>query len=101
LHDVDIAEYLWFLLTFYAGPYNSVRATLEGWRSTIRAEVAAEKTYYASAAEKNWACILCSKQVHSITRPAHNFRNQARQQQAEEEERGQRLEKLLTGAAAF
>ncbi len=37
------------LLAFYAGQYNSVRATLEGWGTPIRAEVAAE--YYDSAAE--------------------------------------------------
>jgi hypothetical protein len=53
-----------FLLAFYAGPYNSVRATLEGWRTTIRAEIAAE--YKDST-------------------------NLARQQQAQEEERGQHL----------
>ncbi len=32
-------------LALNAGPYNSVRATLNGWRATIRAEVAAEKMY--------------------------------------------------------
>jgi hypothetical protein len=55
---------LLFLLAFYAGPYNSVRATLEGWRTTIRAEIAAE--YKDST-------------------------NLARQQQAQEAERGQHL----------
>ncbi len=39
--------------------------------------------------------------VHGITNPAHYARNRARQQQAEEEERGQHLEKQLTKAAAF
>ncbi len=39
------------LLAFYAGPYNSVRTTLEGWRSTIRAEVAAENTNDDSTSE--------------------------------------------------
>ncbi len=42
-HDVDI------LLAFYAGQYNTVCVTLEGWRTTIRAEVEAE--YDDSAAE--------------------------------------------------
>ncbi len=93
----------------------SVRATLEGWCSTIRAEVAAEKTYDDSAAEddceiyravntaipQHGVCMLCSAHVHSITNPAHYARNQARQQQAEEAERGQHQEKLLTCAAAF
>ena len=55
---------LLFLLAFYAGPYNSVRATLEGWRTPIRAEIAAE--YKDST-------------------------NLARQQQAQEAERGQHL----------
>jgi hypothetical protein len=55
---------LLFLLAFYAGPYNSVRATLEGWRTTIREEIAAE--YKDST-------------------------NLARQQQAQEAERGQHL----------
>jgi hypothetical protein len=94
---------LLLLLAFYAGPYNSVRATLEGWRSTIRAEIAAEKkdsTTDACAIERppvNTALphdgvrILCSVHVHDITNPAHYARNLARQQQAEEAEKGQHL----------
>ncbi len=39
--------------------------------------------------------------MHGITNPAHYARNQERQQQAEEVERGQHLEKQLTGAAGF
>jgi len=94
---------LLFLLAFYAGPYNSVRATLEGWRTTIRAEIEAEykdSTTDACAMERapvNTALshdgvrILCRAHVHGITNPAHNARNLARQQQAEEAERGQHL----------
>jgi hypothetical protein len=100
---------LLFLLVFYAGQYNSVRATLEGCRTSIRAEVVAE--YNDSAAEDDCeiyrapvntavphhgAHILCSAYVHGITNPAHYARNQARQLQAEEAERGQHLEKQLT-----
>jgi hypothetical protein len=81
---------LLFLLAFYAGPYNSVRATLEGWRTTIRAEVAAEYNDSATddcaieRAQVNTALphddvrILCSAHVHGITNPAHYARNLAR-----------------------
>ncbi len=94
---------LLFLLAFYAGPYNSVRATLEGWRTTIRAEIAAE---YKDSTTDAWAIerapvntalphdgvrILCSAHVHGITNPAHYARNLAGQLQAEEAERGQHL----------
>ena len=97
-----------------AGPYNSVRATLEGWRSAIRAEVAAENANDNSATEEDCEsyrapvvnavfpphgiCTLCSAHVHGITNPALYARNQARQQQAEEAERGQHLEKQLRSA---
>jgi hypothetical protein len=49
----------------------------------------------------NGVRILCSAHVHDITYPAHYAKNQARQQQAEEEERGKHLKKQLTGSAAF
>ncbi len=65
-----------FFFAFYAGPFNSVRATLDGWRAEVIAEVEAENAV-------NYA------------------RNQARQQQAEEAERGQHREKQLAGAAGF
>ncbi len=80
-----------FLLAFYAGQYNSVRATLEGWRTPIRAKVAAEyddsaaegecKIYRApanTAMPHHGVRILCSASVHGITNPAHYARNQAR-----------------------
>ncbi len=99
---------LLFLLAFYAGPYNSVRATLEGWHTTIRAEVAAEyndseieRAPVNTALPPDGVRILCSAHVHGITNPAHYARNQARQQQAEEAERGQHPEKQLTGATGF
>ena len=38
---------------------------------------------------------LCSAPVHGITNPVNYARNQARQQQAEEAERGQHREKQL------
>jgi len=44
---------------------------------------------------------LCSTPVHGITNPVNYARNQARQQQAEEAERGQHREKQLAGAAGF
>ena len=104
-----------FLLAFYAGPFNSVRATLEGWRSEIRAEVAAEnanddsttddcaivRAQVNTAPPHDGVRILCSAHVHGITNPAHYARNLARQQQAEEAERGQHPEKQLTGATGF
>ena len=69
-----------FFSAFYAGPFNSVRATLDGWRAEVIAEVEAE---------------------NAITNPVNYARNQARQQQAEEAERGQHREKQLAGAAGF
>ncbi len=99
-----------------AGPYNSVHATLEGWRSAIRAEVAAENANDDSATEEDCEIyraqvkaaipphgvrIVCSAHVHSITNPGQYARNQACQQQAEEAERGQYLEKQLGSAAAL
>ncbi len=104
-----------FFVAFYAGPYNSVRATLEGWRSAIRAEVAAENANDDSATEEDCEIFrapvnadipphgvrtLCSAHVHGITNPALYARNQARQQQAEEAERAQHLDKQLRSAAA-
>jgi hypothetical protein len=99
---------LLFLLAFYAGPYDSVRATLEGWRTMIRAEIAAEykdsatdacaieRALVNTALPHDSVRILCSAHVRGITNPAHYARNLARQQQAEEAERGQHLEKQLT-----
>jgi hypothetical protein len=104
---------LLFLLALYAGPYKSVRATLVGWSTMIRAEVAAEYNDSATndcaiaRAQVNTALphdgvrILFSAHVHGITNPAHYPRNLVRQQQAEEAERGQHLEKQLTRAAGF
>ncbi len=101
------------LLAFYAGQYDSVRATLEGWRTSIRAEVAAEyndsatndceieRAQVNSALPHDGVRILCSVHVHGITNPAHYARNQARQQQAEEAEKEQHLEKQLTEAAGI
>jgi hypothetical protein len=45
--------------------------------------------------------ILCSAYVHGTNNPAHYARNLARQQQAEEAERGQHLEKQLICAIGF
>jgi hypothetical protein len=92
-----------FLLSFYAGPYNSVRATLEGWSTTIRAEVAAENMYPVNPAPypQDGVCSLCSAQVHCVTNPAHHARILAQQQQAEEAERDQHLQKQLSCAASF
>jgi hypothetical protein len=96
--------------------YQSVCATLEGWRSEIRAEVAAVNANDDSATEEDCEIyrapvkaaipphgihILCSAHVHCITNPGHYARNQARQQQAEEAEPGQHLEKQLRSAAAL
>ncbi len=101
------------LLAFHAGQYSCVRATLEGWRTTIRAEVVAgyndcatddcaiQRAPINTALPNDGVRILYSAHVHGITNPAHYARNQARQQQAEEAERGQHLDKPLTGAAAF
>ncbi len=80
-----------------------MRTTLEGWRTTIRAEVAAEcndstthdceieRAPVNTALPHDGVSILCSAHVHGITNPAHYSRNQLRQQQAEEAERGQHL----------
>lgn len=90
-------------LALHAGPYNSVRATLDGWRATIRAEVAAEKMYPVNPAPypQHGGRSLCSAQVHDNTNPPHYARIRAQQQQAEEAERGQHLQKQLSSAAAF
>ena len=99
----SISIRLIFFLAFYAGPFNSVRATLDGWRAEIIAEVQAEYANDDSATDDcaivrvpvNTALPhdgihkLCSTHVHGITNPVHFARNQARQQQAEEAERGQ------------
>ncbi len=92
-----------FFLAFYAGPYNSVRATLEGWRTTIRAEVAAENIYPVNPAPypQDGGRNLCSAQVHCVTNPAHHARIRAQQQQAEEAGRGQHQQKQLSSAASF
>ncbi len=110
MHIIEI------FVTFYAGPFNSVGANLEGWRSEIRADFAAENANDDSTTEEDCeifrapvkaaipphgARILCSAHVHCITNPAHYARNQALQQQAEEAERGQHLEKQLRSAAAL
>ncbi len=89
--------------TFYARPDNSIRATLEGRRTTIRAEVAAENIYPENQAPytQDGGRILCSAHVHGITNPAQYAKNRAQQQQAEEAERGQHLEKQLSSAAAL
>ena len=54
-----------------------------------------------TALPHNGVCMHCSAHVHGITNPVHYARNQARQQQAEEAERGQHREKQLAGAACF
>ncbi len=96
---------LLFSLVLYAGPYNSVRAALEGWRTTIRAEVAAENMYLVIPVPypQDGSPSLCSAQVHGKTNPAlaHYARIRAQQQQAEEVERGQHLQKQLGSAASF
>ncbi len=95
---------LLFLLAFYAGPYKSVRATLEGWRTSIRAKFAAGNMYLVNSAPypQDGGRSLCNAHVHGITNTAHYARNRAQQQQqAEEAERGQHLEKQLSGAAAL
>ncbi len=88
----------------YAGPFNSVRATLDGWLAEVIAEVEAENANDDSATDDcaiNTALPhdgvdkLCSAPVHGITNPVNYARNQARQQQAEEAERGQLREKQL------
>ena len=94
---------------------NSVRATLDGWRAEVIAEVEAENANDDSATN-DCAIVrvpvntapphdgfdkLCSAPVHGITNPVNYARNQARQQQAEEAERGQHREKQLAGAAGF
>ncbi len=96
MHEVDNAE---FLPAFYAGPYNSVRATLEGWRTTIRAEVAVENIHPVNPApySQDGHSILSSMHVHGIT----DARKWEQQQQAEEAERGQRLQKQLNIAASL
>ena len=100
-----ICRHMMFLLALelHAGPYNSVRATLDGWRATIRAEVAAEKMYPVNPAPypQHGGRSLCSAQVHDNTNPPHYARILAQQQQAEEAERGQHLQKQLSSAAAF
>jgi hypothetical protein len=90
-------------LALHAGPYNSVRATLDGWRATIRAEVAAEKMYPVNPAPypQDGGSSLCGAQVHANTIPPHYARIRAQQQQAEEAERGQHLQKQLSSAVSF
>ncbi len=71
---------LLFLLAFYAEQYNSVRATLLGWRTTIRAEVVAEyndSTTDDTVLPHYGVCVLCSAHVNGITNPAHYARNQS------------------------
>ena len=65
-----------------------MRATLDGWRAEVIAEVEAEIAKDDSA-------------PNSCANPVNYARNQARQQQAEEAERGQHREKQLAGAAGF
>ncbi len=104
-----------FFFAFYAGPFNSVRATLDGWRAEAIAEVESENANDDSATD-DCAIVrvpvstalphdgvhkLCSAPVHGIINPVNYARNQARQQQAEEAERGQHREKQLAGAAGF
>jgi hypothetical protein len=116
-------------VALYAGQFNSVRTTLEGWRLAIRAEVPAENASDDSATEEDCkiyraqvkaaipshgvrilcsaaipshgVSILCSAHIPGITNPAHYARNQARQQQAKEADQGQHLEKQLRSAAAL
>jgi hypothetical protein len=92
-----------FSLALYAGQYNSVRATLDGWRAKIRAEVAAEKIYRVNPAPypQDGGHSLCSAQVDGNTNPPHYARIRAQQQQAEEAERGQHLQKQLSSAVSF
>ncbi len=82
-----------FFLAFYAGPFNSFRATLDGWRAEIIAKVEAENANDDSATD-DCAILtapvdtalphvgvhkLCSAHVHGITDPVHFARNLARQ----------------------
>ena len=93
-----------FVFACYAGPFNSVRTTLDGWRAEVIAEVEAEIANDDSAPNApphDGVDKLCSAPVHGITNPVNYARNQARQQQAEEAERGQHREKQLAGAACF
>ncbi len=57
-------------LSLDAGQYNSVHATLEGWRSTIRAEIAAEKIYYDSDDEDD--CEIFRALVNKAPFPPHH-----------------------------
>ncbi len=102
LFNIRCHMMLLFSIALYAGP-NRVRATLEGWRATIRAEVAAEKMYPINPAPhpQYGGRSLCSAQVHDNTIPAHYARILAQQQQAEEAERGQHVQKQLSSAASF
>ena len=92
-----------------------MRATLDGWRAEVIAEVEA-KNANDDSATNDCAIVrvpvntalphdgvdkLCSAHVHGITNPVNYARNQARHQQAEVAERGQHREKQLAGAAGF
>ena len=95
-------------LTVFAQP-------LDGWRAEVIAEVEAEianddsatndcaivRVPVNTAPPHDGVDKLCSAPVHGITNPVNYARNQARQQQAEEAERGQHREKQLAGAAGF
>ncbi len=79
-----------------------IRATLEGWRSTIRAEVVAEEFFSAPVTVRPYpqlgGRVLCCTHVIGTTNPAdYNkhlaLKQQAEELQAEEEGRGQHLEK--------
>jgi hypothetical protein len=93
-----------FYFAFYAGPFNSVCATLDGWRAEVIAEVEAENANNDSATND---CAIVRVPVNTapphdgVRNPVNSARNQARQQQAEEAERGQHREKQLAGAAGF
>ena len=88
-----------FFLTFHAVPSNSVSETLEGWRTPIRAKVAAENMFPPYPQDGGRS--LCSAQVHCVTNQEHHARIRAQQQQAEKAERGQHLQKQLSSAASF
>ena len=92
-----------------------MRATLDGWRAEVIAEVEAEianddsatndcaivRVQVNTAPPHDGVEKLCSAPVHGITNPVNYARNQARQQQAEEAERGQHRESSLPEPQAF